>query len=591
MSLLDKNLTLLKVSQPELAERMARTEPAEVEVTPNYERDAKDFVTSRVKNDVDANVVLGMALGHVPLEISKTASQKGWIVGVEGDDGLFRAALEKVDLTPLLTRSRTRLFIGKDLREFQAGFYKFLGESEAMLFNLIECPWVTKEDPAFYRAAAAEIQSGITRRTVELSTLIRHAESMDTNAIRNQAANARAHGVKDFEGLLEGIPAIVVGAGPSLNEAIPHLKKVKGKACILSVSKALKKLLAEGIQPDFVLHLDMIRAGKECLEGFAIPPDLPLVYDPDAYWQIPQGYSGPLITYKTHTQVDQWAERFLGDRGTLKKGLSVSHTAFYFARHLKADPIMLVGVDCAFPGERTHADGVTMTWGGSTKSHEAKWIEIPGADGQPVKSLQSFAGFVAAFEVEIPHTHATVIQTSEHGALIRGAEHLSLEKAIDRYARDSRPFAYAIDQALEKEPYFDEVAFRKAMRDLRQDFEAIEELTDAGFRMLKKLRRLDISNKLDRPELQRASLKLNAALHAIFKLRYVPKVLERLMSGPAMEVRKIQREIDSVTPSPINYPRLLDQQEVTFKGYRDCARFFVKELDLVGEQLGLIYVR
>ena len=51
--------------------------------------------------------------------------------------------------------------------------------------------------------------------------------------------------------------------------------------------------------------------------------------------------------------------------------------------------IALVGVDLGFPGERTHAEGVTMTWGGGFESIEKAMREVPSVTGGTVKSIPS----------------------------------------------------------------------------------------------------------------------------------------------------------------------------------------------------------
>lgn len=52
------------------------------------------------------------------------------------------------------------------------------------------------------------------------------------------------------------IPAIVVSAGPSLNNNIMELKKAVGKAFIIAVDTAVKPLVKAGIIPDMFAMLD-----------------------------------------------------------------------------------------------------------------------------------------------------------------------------------------------------------------------------------------------------------------------------------------------------------------------------------------------
>ena len=62
------------------------------------------------------------------------------------------------------------------------------------------------------------------------------------------------------------MPAIIVSAGPSLNENIEELKKAKNKAFIIAVDTAMKPLLRNGIIPDMYAIID----GTKPLELVAV---------------------------------------------------------------------------------------------------------------------------------------------------------------------------------------------------------------------------------------------------------------------------------------------------------------------------------
>lgn len=53
-----------------------------------------------------------------------------------------------------------------------------------------------------------------------------------------------------------GLPAFVVGSGPSLDQSIDAIKKNASKAVIISCGSALRPLMLNGIQPDFHIELE-----------------------------------------------------------------------------------------------------------------------------------------------------------------------------------------------------------------------------------------------------------------------------------------------------------------------------------------------
>ena len=58
------------------------------------------------------------------------------------------------------------------------------------------------------------------------------------------------------------ISAIVIAAGPSLNKNIKELKRAKGKAFLIAVDTAVKRLLKEGIVPDMYATLDGMKTAE-----------------------------------------------------------------------------------------------------------------------------------------------------------------------------------------------------------------------------------------------------------------------------------------------------------------------------------------
>jgi len=66
--------------------------------------------------------------------------------------------------------------------------------------------------------------------------------------------------LKDY---LVGKRAIIVAAGPTLDQTIPFLKKIEKKCVIIAISRAIKTLLHANIQPDFCMVVDGHPAVKQ----------------------------------------------------------------------------------------------------------------------------------------------------------------------------------------------------------------------------------------------------------------------------------------------------------------------------------------
>ena len=160
------------------------------------------------------------------------------------------------------------------------------------------------------------------------------------------------------------LPAIIVGAGPSLDRALPDLARLQGKAVIFSAGTTLRTLMNHGITPDFQCEIENGARNVEALLPVAERHDL----------------SG--ITLLASTTIDpQVAERFdrrifyLRDRmvsaavyGTPERTIHrTSPNCMTLALRMAAEfgfrDVYLFGVDHGSrdPGRHHAADSVWMT--------------------------------------------------------------------------------------------------------------------------------------------------------------------------------------------------------------------------------------
>ncbi len=96
-----------------------------------------------------------------------------------------------------------------------------------------------------------------------------------------------------------------------------------------------------------------------------------------------------------------------------------------FALYIGAEPIIMVGQDCAiYDLETTHADGVL---GSYNLTSDSVFEYVAGQDGSQLKTtmglkdvLEFIQDFIAIYKEK------KFINASEGGALINGAEHLAV---------------------------------------------------------------------------------------------------------------------------------------------------------------------
>lgn len=229
------------------------------------------------------------------------------------------------------------------------------------------------------------------------------------NFLANIPTIRRAHPIRELRHAAPGELAVVVGAGPSLDQALPTLQRFFG--LVIAVDRAAPTLMAHGIAPRFVVTQDN---GIGNLGGFKTRfiPGASLIFHQCADSSYVRSWQGPVYTAD-----------LVGGRlglGHLDWGPHVGHAAVALAHLMLCRPIVLVGVDLAFPAGSTHAGGVNDTVNCKRET------TTPGVRGDQVDTDEGFATAVDELARFIRSTRAHVVQTSPWGARIPGAEEWDL---------------------------------------------------------------------------------------------------------------------------------------------------------------------
>ncbi|WP_042282466.1 motility associated factor glycosyltransferase family protein [Candidatus Protochlamydia sp. R18] len=161
-------------------------------------------------------------------------------------------------------------------------------------------------------------------------------------------------------GQFKHTPAIICGAGPSLNKNLEQLKNLKDRALIFAGSSALNALIPEGIIPHFGVAVDPNQAQLPRVAA-AKPHQIPFFYRQRLFHKALEVISGPKL-YLSGTggyDISKWFEEQLNLKGEeLDEGHNVVNLSLEIAHALGCNPIILVGVDLAFTDETYYAKGV-----------------------------------------------------------------------------------------------------------------------------------------------------------------------------------------------------------------------------------------
>jgi hypothetical protein len=268
-----------------------------------------------------------------------------------------------------------------------------------------------------------------------------------TNSLRNLPAMLAGRDVRELSGVAQDRPAVVVGAGPSLDASIADLKRLGSRAVVIATDTALRPLLSAGVVPQFVIALDPSEMNgrhlldlPECRGTWLVAES---ALDPAAV----SAFTGRTFWFRVAPhQPWPWLNDLGVDAGRLDVWGSVLTAGFQLACLAGCDPIVMTGADLSFPGGRPYARGTTYefdwawaaafgaaveeTWRSQLASRKELRVErdLTGADVPTTGVMIEFRDWVVA---QARKGGRRVINASAQGLLMGdGVEQASLSDVL-----------------------------------------------------------------------------------------------------------------------------------------------------------------
>jgi hypothetical protein len=166
----------------------------------------------------------------------------------------------------------------------------------------------------------------------------------------------RCPGVSSLHGIFEGIPALVVAGGPSLDGIAPLLAELRERMLVVSVNTPLRACRERGVEPDFTTVVDPQYWASRSLDWTRACRGV-LVAEPSTCPRVFRREEELFFLCSSLFPLGETLEIAVGEKGKLGAGGSVSTSAWDLARLLGARPLYAAGLDLGFPGMRTHCRG------------------------------------------------------------------------------------------------------------------------------------------------------------------------------------------------------------------------------------------
>lgn len=431
-------------------------------------REAAEFISAFDVEHAGIVVILGHGLGYHVHEVLNRVPEGTFVLTIDRFHPLLKVAAA---VLPPPKRKGVTFMATTHLGQMQEAVFYQSSKLVRGGIVFIEHPASVRLSPDFYKATMEHLREVMNVVFLNAKTIHARGRHFLANFAANLPMMAQDPPVSLLEGALQGHPAIVVASGPSLKKNIHLLKEVKGRIPIIAAGSAYEALLNSGIVPDFAVAIDPMPENLPHFEGRG-RKDVCFCWASQVYPPVPACFPGPRFVSISPHPLGQWFTEQTGKSGYLEISGTVTYSAVSLAAIMKADPIILIGLDLAVTGGYSHAPGLlacsekVAVDGGTAANPDL--LEVPAADGGTVLTTHSLMGFITTMNGLFRQLKAkglTLIDATEGGALKAHTTVMTLRDALDHHS-DNPVDAFALASDLHADYQLDETGRRRLIAGL-----------------------------------------------------------------------------------------------------------------------------
>lgn len=389
--------------------------------------------------------IFGVGLGYYyhALKPWLKKDKRRSIVFFENDLGVIKSFLQTDTATKFLKDPQAALYyfdsLEKDAEIFDAMYWNYIHtQMEVSALSLYKTTQAKLTEELHHKII---YDASIKNALVE--EYLRFGANFFKNFYANQLYFADSYLGNRMFGKMQGIPAIICGAGPCLDKAMPLLRHLKDKAVIFAGGSSLNALSNEQILPHFGGGIDPNPTQLDRLStssGFEVP----FFYRNRLLHQAFRKIHGPhlYITGAGGYDVAEWFEEQLqiAHDDYIDEGHNIVNFCLQIACRLGCSPIIFVGMDLGYSGMQTYASGIesnvsiTKEQLTSTGDFDKDAILRTDINGKPLYTLWKWiaeSNWIGEFAREHPET--TLINSSEAGLGFPGVPNIPLKEVCEKY--------------------------------------------------------------------------------------------------------------------------------------------------------------
>ncbi len=294
---------------------------------------------------------------------------------------------------------------------------------------------------------------------VKSTTVSNFGRLWTANYEANRSFISRYPGVVSLFERFNGVPAIVVGAGPSLDKNIRWLPPAQDRALIIGVDTILAGLENAGVKPTIAVTLDPQPDIARLFTGVNTTGRL-LVAPTIAHPTTLEAWKGEIAFYNKYApdipQLTKIAQANPG-AGYLIPGGSVLSIGLDLAFRMGANPIAFIGQDLSYPPGSAYSKNTVYGDADYKELLKEKLgdmvtdIDIFGRETPTQKSLFITKQWMEwAFTTWKRKGPADYYNCTEGGIVTKHCHIITLEEWVLRFCKEKKNFKWALEKAFKR---------------------------------------------------------------------------------------------------------------------------------------------
>lgn len=390
------------------------------------------------KAETSATFVVGSNLGYGINHLLQGTPDAHKVMLLEPRAEMILACLGQTDFRPFFENKKFHILVPDE--SFVAEVIKNLDLQFVYGQIHLKSDVPSRQLGPEYAQWATIIKNRLENFSLELSTLRHRQDVMVSNEINNFKRAMKDGSLKSIEDCGQGVGAVILGAGPSLEEMAPKLIERPGHVlytCALQTVPVLQKL---GLKPHFCAAIDydksMLQIFNRLDPDFA--KDIPLIYSTKVDPRLLKRYPGPTLPLWTVGGVGTYV---LNERDlVLDAGGNVSVTLSRLLRRCGVSHILMVGQDYAWINNKSHSAGHHSTKEKVDTRKRASWHqETKNMNGETILTTVQYMTAKRELEYDLKQATFPIYNIYGGGVPIEGTEAIDLDTAYNNGILASAP--------------------------------------------------------------------------------------------------------------------------------------------------------